>query len=187
MEENRYGIADVHYLSNSAICDTKTNNILVLYQICDLLNQQDKRIKALQTKISRVYDDTNEGLRFARDNLQKLNKENQQLKQQISDLQSQLAEKNKEIEELKMYKKGAYEKYIHKCEYLQGQIKDLYKKQNQKAIEQFEKVKKEFNARKLEYITMETKTHIYGLRIDRINELINNQINELKGNVKNEN
>ena len=54
-------------------------------------------------------------------------------------------------------------------------------------VEQLEKVKKEFNARKLEYITMETKTHIYGLRIDRINELINNQINELKGNVKNEN
>ena len=51
------------------------------------------------------------------------------------------------------------------------------------AVEQLEKVKKEFNERKLEYITMETKTHIYGLRIDRINELIDNQINELKGEV----
>lgn len=60
MKENRYGIADVHYLSNSAICDTKTNNILVLYQICDLLNLQDKQIKELE-------------------------KENQQLKQKIED------------------------------------------------------------------------------------------------------
>lgn len=54
MEENRYGIADVHYLSNSAICDTKTNNILVLYQICDLLNQQDKRIKELEDELKNI-------------------------------------------------------------------------------------------------------------------------------------
>lgn len=46
--------------------------------------------------------------------------ENKQLKEQLS-------EKNKEIEELKRYKKGAYEKYVSKCAYLQQQIKDTFK------------------------------------------------------------
>ena len=86
MKENRYRIIDAHYLSNSAIFDTKTNDILVLYQICDLLNLQDKRIKELEEKLSSVYDKTNESLRFARDSLQKLNKENQQLKQQAKEI-----------------------------------------------------------------------------------------------------
>ena len=50
----------------------------------------------------------------------KLERENKQLKEQM-------AEKDKEIEELKKYKKGAYEKYVSKCAYLQQQIKDTRK------------------------------------------------------------
>ena len=88
----------------------------------------------------------------------------------IADLQSQLAEKEKEIEELKKYKKGAYEKYVAKCKYLQCQIKDLYKSQNQKAIELLEKVK-EYN-----------RTLVYGSSL--IEKFIDNQINELKGKVE---
>ena len=78
--------------------------------------------------------------------------EYQQKDRQLADLEAKLAEKDKEIKQNKI----------------------------SFTIEQLEKVKKEFNERKLEYITMETKIHIYGLRIDRINELIDNQINELK-------
>ena len=66
-EKDRYKITDAHYLSNSAIFDTKTNDILILYHICDLLNQQDKRIKELE-------------------------QENQQLKHQLAE-----SEKPKEI------------------------------------------------------------------------------------------
>lgn len=92
---------------------------------------------------------------------------------EIEQLKQQLAEKDKKIANIK-----------NSCDYYMKRANDLVLKQNQKAIEQLEKVKKEFNERKLEYITMETKTHIYGLRIDRINELIDNQINELKGKVE---
>ena len=59
-EKERYEITDAHFLSNSAIFDTETNEILILYQICDLLNQQDNRIKELE-------------------------QENQQLKQQLAE------------------------------------------------------------------------------------------------------
>ena len=44
-----------------------------------------------------------------------------------------------------------------------------------------EKLKKEFDSRKLEYKTMENSFHIYGLRIERIFEIIDDQIKELKG------
>lgn len=43
-EKERYGITDAHYLCDSVIFDTETNDILRLYQICNLLNQQDKDI-----------------------------------------------------------------------------------------------------------------------------------------------
>ena len=37
----KYGIIDAHYLCDSAIFNTETDEILRLYQVCDLLNQQD--------------------------------------------------------------------------------------------------------------------------------------------------
>lgn len=49
------------------------------------------------------------------------------LEQENNQLKEQLAEKDKEVEELKAYKKGAYEKYVSKCAYLQQQIKDTRK------------------------------------------------------------
>lgn len=59
--------------------------------------------------------------------------------------------------------------------------KQLKQSQKQLAIEELENLKKEFNSRKLEYKTMENSFHIYGLRIDRIFEIIDDQIKELKG------
>ena len=66
------------------IFDTKKEYYPSNQTICEIINQQSKRIKELEEKLSSVYDKTNESLRFARDSLQKLNKENQQLKQQLA-------------------------------------------------------------------------------------------------------
>ena len=57
----------------------------------------------------------------------------------------------------------------------------LKQSQKQLAIEELENLKKEFYSRKLEYKTMENSFHIYGLRIDRIFEIIDDKIKELKG------
>lgn len=51
-EKERYGITDDHYLCDSAIFNTVTNERLRLYQICDILNQQDKRIKECEEQLS---------------------------------------------------------------------------------------------------------------------------------------
>jgi hypothetical protein len=91
-------------------------------------------------------------------------KENEELKQQ-------LAEKDNEHTKEMM----AFEK---KCQ--------AYYNSKGFAIEQLEKVKEEFNSRKLEYKSCTTGNHCYGLRIDRINELIDNQIEELKKEKRNE-
>jgi hypothetical protein len=53
--------------------------------------------------------------------------------------------------------------------------------QKQLAISELENLKKEFDSRKLEYKTMENSFHIYGLRIERIFQIIDDQIKELKG------
>lgn len=47
----KYGITDAHYLCDSAIFNTETDEILRLYQICDLLNQQDQRIAELEEQL----------------------------------------------------------------------------------------------------------------------------------------
>lgn len=51
MNIEKYGITDAHYLCDSAIFNTETNEILRLYQICDLLNQQNQRIAELQHQL----------------------------------------------------------------------------------------------------------------------------------------
>lgn len=51
MSIEKYGITDAHYLCDSAIFNTETDEILRLYQICDLLNQQDQRIAELEEQL----------------------------------------------------------------------------------------------------------------------------------------
>ena len=50
-EKERYGITDAHYLCDIAIFNTETNDILGIYQICDLLNQQDKENQQLKQQL----------------------------------------------------------------------------------------------------------------------------------------
>ena len=90
--EEKYGITDAHYFCDSAIFNTETNEILRLYQICDLLNYQDREIDRL-TKM--LYTTTKHA--------DKLNEENKQLKQS----QKQLA-----IEELEKLKVIDFKKII---------------------------------------------------------------------------
>ena len=47
----KYGITDAHYLCDSAIFNTETDEVLRLYQVCDLLNQQDQRILELEEQL----------------------------------------------------------------------------------------------------------------------------------------
>lgn len=51
-EKERYGITDAHYLCDIAIFNTETNDILGIYQICDLLNQQDKENQQLKQQLA---------------------------------------------------------------------------------------------------------------------------------------
>ena len=52
MSKEKFGITDAHYLCDSAIFNTETEEILRLYQICDLLNQQDQRIAQLEEQLA---------------------------------------------------------------------------------------------------------------------------------------
>lgn len=73
--EEKYGITDAHYLCNSAIFNTETNEILRLYQICDLLNYQDREIKKLTKMLYGTVEHAD-----------KLNEENNKLKKFINKL-----------------------------------------------------------------------------------------------------
>ena len=59
MSEEKYGITDAHYLCDSAIFNTETNEIFRLYQICEILNQQDAKITDLEAKLAEEERDFN--------------------------------------------------------------------------------------------------------------------------------
>ena len=56
MNNEKYGITDAHYLCDSAIFNTETDEILRLYQVCDLLNQQDQKIQELEHLLSNCIE-----------------------------------------------------------------------------------------------------------------------------------
>ena len=120
----------------------------------DRLNQQDKRIKELK-------------------------QENQQLKEQLTNAQKEYQEYREVV--TKDIEKEVDERMRDTIKEFHLDIKQLKQSQKQLAIEELENLKKEFYSRKLEYKTMENSFHIYGLRIDRIFEIIDDQIKELKG------
>lgn len=57
MSKEKYGITDAHYICDSAIFNTETNEILRLYQICDLLNEQNQKIAELKKALELVCSD----------------------------------------------------------------------------------------------------------------------------------
>lgn len=116
----------------------------------------------------------------------------------IYDLQSQLAEKDKEIEyrennwnelcdylgeciakydEIDEY--GIYSEVLEKVNKLKKYDTSLVRLQNQKAIEQLEKLKYTINVNQVDNGYTDEQVDLYEL-----NETINQQINELKGKVE---
>ena len=71
-EKERYEVMSPSLSGYAYIHDFKTDNVLNTYDICDLLNQQSKRIKELE-------------------------KENQQLKQQLHDLPKKIVEEIRDV------------------------------------------------------------------------------------------
>lgn len=102
-----------------------------------------------------------------------INKEKEQ--SYIADLQSQLSEKEKEIEKLKLDNK----KYFTDSCRANKEIAYKLKQQNQKAIEQLEKV----------LVLIQNAVNLESPEYDLVGlyDAVNNQINELKGKVEDEN
>ena len=107
------------------------------------------------------------------------------------ELREQLAEKENTITTLIEDSKASKELLKKQLAEKEEQIKDLtecnqylqiYRNKDKISfcIEKLEKVKEEFNSRKLEYKSCTTGSQCYDLRIDRINEIIDNQIKQLK-------
>ena len=99
-EKERYE----YFFGTNTIKDNKTNQFYGC--VVDLLNQQDKRIKELEEelknyKLCRCVDCSSEYEYGLETSIDELEKENQQLKQQLHDLPKKI------VEEIKNYK-GCY-------------------------------------------------------------------------------
>lgn len=92
MSKEKYGITDAHYLCDSAIFNTETNEILRLYQVCEMLNQQYAKISDLEAKLAEKGQEV-EMLKAKLETAEYWNKK-------YDDCQQQLAEKDKTIDEI---------------------------------------------------------------------------------------
>lgn len=70
------------------------------------------------------------------------------------------------------------QKYNELREQKDKEIEELQKQLKSQPKEIVEKIKKEFDARKLEYVSCLTKLQCYGLRIDRISEILDTILKE---------
>ena len=178
-EKERYE----YFFGTNTIKDNKTNQFYGC--VVDLLNQQDKRIKELEETNKVLSNELTKNSIVKQDHIEtccgipifeipKIKEENKQLKQQ-------LAEKEKEIEQLKKFddlNKTFFElfrtafKEPDKVDDLFNTLKTIQEKQDQDkisfALEQLEKVKRTF-------IDVAWKD------VDFAIEIIDNQIKELKG------
>ena len=86
-EKERYEVISPSLNGYAYIHDFNTDNVLNTYDSCDLLNQQDKRIKELEQETYPAYKREHQRRAYLENiEIPKLNEENQQLKQQIHDL-----------------------------------------------------------------------------------------------------
>lgn len=120
-------------LYDNGVLDKSINDT---YKLEELLNQQSKRIKELEEELDDAKRDYIPKLEFGLQRANKMGrdaeKENQQLKQQIADLEAKLAEKDKEIEKLnacvdfyKSYYVGFQEKVIDELAKVKENIKKV--------------------------------------------------------------
>ena len=100
-EKERYEVISPNLNGYAYIHDFKTDNALNTYDSCDLLNQQDNRIKELEEELDDAKRDYIPKLEFG---LQRANKmcrdaeeENAQLKQQLHDLPKKIVEEIRDV------------------------------------------------------------------------------------------
>ena len=87
-EKERYEVISPGLIGYVYIHDFKTDNVLNIYYSCDLLNQQDKRIKELEEENKNLVKALNGDIFIN----YKLHMENAQLKQQLHDLPKKIVE-----------------------------------------------------------------------------------------------
>ena len=99
-EKERYEVISPNLNGYAYIHDFKTDNVLNTYDSCDLLNQQDKRLKELEEELDDAKRDYIPKLEFGLQRANKMGrdaeKENQQLKQQLHDLPKKIVEEIKD-------------------------------------------------------------------------------------------
>lgn len=160
MSKEKYGITDAHYLCDSAIFNTETNEILRLYQVCEMLNQQYAKIADLEAKLAESEEEK-EVLRISQSSSHKAL---MQLNDELLKTKQQLEEKERDIKWLT----EEYNKERHRA----NEIANTAMKHNyDMAIQQLQRVKEEMH-RGLEFD--------YDLDI-WATEFIDAIINEIKG------
>ena len=101
-EKERYEVISPSLNGYAYIHDFKTDNVLNTYDSCDLLNQQSKRIKELETCLDEEIE-SNVNLY----NLQsKTEQENQRLKQELHDLPKKIMEEVRKNAHLQSFNYG---------------------------------------------------------------------------------
>ena len=100
-EKERYEVISPNLNGYAYIHDFKTDNVLNTYDSCDLLNQQDKRIKELEEELDDAKRDYIPKLEFGLQRANKMGrdaeKEIQQLKQQLHDLPKKIVEEIRDV------------------------------------------------------------------------------------------
>lgn len=171
-EKERYK----YYTETNQIYDSEEDELYAYNlnnnKIISMLNQQDKRIKELEqdkTKVMDLLNSMTENWWILYEKNKKLRQENQQLKQQLDEKEKELSEYVKIVDDL-------HKQLSDKCDFCdktKDQDKILF------AVEQLEKVKGLIANHTQELWTCENDD------IDLVlYEEINNQINELKGEVE---
>ena len=138
------------------------------------INEYEEEVKKLKQRLEESESELvlakNTSINTNKMEILHLQIENEELKQQ-------LAEKEKEIEYFESEWKSCQQKLDH---YI-GECLKLKDEQNQKAIEEFKELRKLLNADYRLQETNYTYTEDYYVCLDIINEYIDQQINELKG------
>ncbi len=201
-EKERYEFID--FEDRIELIDTKNKKALDnADNIKDTLNEQDKQIADLEAKLAEsekkyaelfcrnieletLYSQKTARLNFYKDT--DIVEENQQLKQQ-------LAEKDKEIERLKIYDEYRFELPYPKVKILGKTFEDIQElidkwlKQGSKdkisfAVEQLDKVKEKILSYEniyYQFLESGAKVPVVCLENFRVKQTIDNQIKELKG------
>ena len=136
-EKERYE----YFFVTNTIEDNKTNQFYGC--VVDLLNQQDKRIKELEEelenyKLCRCVDCSSEYEYGLETSIDELDKENQQLKQQLAITEKALdlaCERVKYFEEMQDKEMGFYEFFGYDSDYDLKAIIEQYKQQAKEILE----------------------------------------------------